>query len=109
MSSFETELGFLVREDSLHKTISPPLEHRFQTLDIHEINAHAEDHIGKCLKCTKMPKVPKVEKREYRRQKTESKNKTEKRITKTRNDESTKQTRLKLENRVTSDELGVTS
>jgi hypothetical protein len=44
VGSLEAELRFLVRKDSLDETIAPSLEHRFQTLDIHQINAHAEDH-----------------------------------------------------------------
>jgi hypothetical protein len=44
VSSLEAEIGFLLGVDSLHKTISPPLEHVFKTLDIHEINAYTKDH-----------------------------------------------------------------
>jgi len=61
VGSLETEFSFLVREDPLHKTIAPPLEYRFQPLDIHEVNANTKDH-RRSAKMPKMPKVPKIEK-----------------------------------------------
>jgi hypothetical protein len=44
VGSLETEIGFLLSEHPFYKTISPPLEHSLQTLDIYKINADAVDH-----------------------------------------------------------------
>ena len=69
MGSLETELSLLVGEDPLHKTIAPPLEYRFQTPDIHEINTNAKDH-EEVPKVSKMRKMPKVENPKTKHEKT---------------------------------------